>query len=414
MRTLEFIRENAPFLGAGLLLTFTSSFGQTFFISIFAGEIRAEFGLSHGAWGGIYAAGTLGSAVVMIWAGVLTDHYRVRVLGPVVLVGLSLACLTMAAVPAVWALVVVIFLLRFTGQSMASHIASVAMARWFVKTRGRALSIAGLGYSLGEAILPLGFVALLALVGWRSLWVVAAGLTLLAVPVTIRLLRLERTPQSVTALSAAAGMDNRHWTRRDALHHWLFWCMVPAILAPSAFVTAFFFQQVHTAEVRGWAHVELVALFPVFTASAVLAMVVSGWAIDRWGSGLLMAVYQIFFAAGFALAGATTSLGLAGVAMALMALSGGMNATVPNAFWAEFYGTRHMGSIKALAMALMVLGSAIGPALTGMLIDRGIDFPDQMGGIALVFVGICVLLLTALRRARRHLPGAAQVDIIGA
>ncbi len=75
--------DNAAWLGAGVLLTFLSSFGQTFFISVFAGEIRAAFGLSHGAWGGLYSLGTLVSAVVMIWAGGLTDVFRVRVWGPV-------------------------------------------------------------------------------------------------------------------------------------------------------------------------------------------------------------------------------------------------------------------------------------------------------------------------------------------
>ena len=49
MSFARFLRDNAPFLSVGVLLTFVSSFGQTFFISVFAGEIRAEFGLSHGA-----------------------------------------------------------------------------------------------------------------------------------------------------------------------------------------------------------------------------------------------------------------------------------------------------------------------------------------------------------------------------
>ena len=81
----QYLLDNATWLGAGVLLTFLSSFGQTFFISIFAGEIRAEFGLGHGAWGGLYPLGTTLSAIVMIWAGGLTDIFRVRVLGPAVL-----------------------------------------------------------------------------------------------------------------------------------------------------------------------------------------------------------------------------------------------------------------------------------------------------------------------------------------
>jgi hypothetical protein len=52
---------------AGALLTLVSSFGQTFFISLFAGESRKTFNLSHGDWGAIYGFGTFASAIVLIW-----------------------------------------------------------------------------------------------------------------------------------------------------------------------------------------------------------------------------------------------------------------------------------------------------------------------------------------------------------
>jgi hypothetical protein len=71
----KFLSNNASWLAAGVLLTFVSSFGQTFFISIFGGQIRTEFGLSHAAWGGIYSLGTTASAIVMIWSGVLSDFF---------------------------------------------------------------------------------------------------------------------------------------------------------------------------------------------------------------------------------------------------------------------------------------------------------------------------------------------------
>ena len=119
MSLLTFLKQNANWLGAGALLAFLSSFGQTYFISIFAGEIRQSFDLSHGAWGLIYTLGTTASAVVMIWAGALTDQFRVRHLGAATLVFLALSCLLMSLVSAVWMLPLVIFALRLGGQGMA-------------------------------------------------------------------------------------------------------------------------------------------------------------------------------------------------------------------------------------------------------------------------------------------------------
>ena len=407
MHLSEFLRRNAPFLSAGILLTFLSSFGQTFFISVFAGEIRTEFGLSHGAWGALYSAGTTASALVMIWAGALTDRHRVRVLGPAVLVVLFFACLLMAMAQTVWVLLVAIFALRLAGQGMSTHIAMVAMARWFVAARGRALSIATLGVSAGEALLPLLFVALLTLADWRSLWIVSGLAVLLLIPLLLPLLRMERTPQSIARESQVSGMANRHWSRRDMLHHWLFWCIVPALIAPSAFSTAFFFHQVHLAEVKGWSHLAMVALFPVFTGAGIAGLLISGWLIDRLGTARLMPVAQIPMALGFMLFAGADTLWLAAGAMMLMGFSQGANSTIPTAFWAEFYGSRHLGAIRALTVAVMVFGTAIGPVLTGALIDAGIAFPGQMVGIGLYFLAAAALVAVGVARARPLLPATA-------
>ncbi|MBL4916692.1 MFS transporter [Szabonella alba] len=400
MPIFTFLRTNAKFLFAGFLISWLSSFGQTYFISVFAGEIRFEFGLSHGGWGAIYGVATTASAVVMLWSGVLTDKFRVRVLAAAVITGLVLACVLMSVSSAIWALVLTIFLLRLLGQGMMSHISGVAMARWFVANRGRALAIAALGFSMGEVSLPLSFVAAKALADWRTLWLVAAGILLICLPVILTLLRAERTPQSMAAESQSTGMEGRHWTRAEVLRHPLFWFLIPALLGPAAFNTAFFFQQVHLAEVKGWPHVALVAIFPVYSAATVVAMLGSGWLVDRVGAVRLMAFYQLPLVAFFLLMGQADNLAQAAPLMVFMGLTAGAQATVPTAFWAEVYGTRHIGSIKAVGASVMVLGSALGPLLTGGLIDAGLDYPRQMTGIAVYFALACLLVWTGLRHSR--------------
>lgn len=404
---VPFLRDNARWLGAGALLTLLSSFGQTFFISIFAAQIRTEFALGHGEWGLTYSVGTAVSAAVMIWAGALTDAWRARTLGTVVLMALALSCLAMAVNPYAILLPVVIFALRLTGQGMTSHIAIVAMARWFVATRGRALSVATLGFALGEAVLPVVFVALFAFVDWRVLWVVAAVAALGGIPILRALLRTERTPQSVAKENQSTGMSNRHWTRAEALRHPLFWFIVPAILGPSAFNTAFFFQQVHFAETKGWDHIALVSLFPLYTAVGVAAMVASGAALDRFGTARLMPFYQLPLVLAFLVFSASGNLLHAAVGLILLALTTGANSTLPNAFWAEFYGTRHIGAIKAMAAAVMVLGSALGPGLTGILIDAGVSLPTQYVGVAVYFLFSSAMIWIGIRQARSQLASFA-------
>ena len=400
---IAFIRTNAPFLATGALLSFLSSFGQTYFIAIFGGEIRSEFGLSNGDWGFIYMIGTGASAFCMVFAGGLADRFRVRSLGIAVLILLALACTAMAINTSAMLLVAVIFALRFTGQGMTSHVAVVAMSRWFVATRGRALAVAALGFMVGEATMPLIMVWLKSMIDWRTLWIFFAIFVLLMIPVLRALLRLERTPQSAAEEDQSTGLGEKHWTRADVLRNPIFWMMAPAVMSVSGFGTAFWFHQVHFAEVKGWSHLSLVAVFPLGTATLALSTIIFGWAIDKLGAIRLLPFYLIPYVLAFILHWYAPSLWWTALAVILMGISGGGQATLLNACWAEFYGTRNLGSIKAAVTALMVLGSAIGPGLSGWLIDIGVGYEQQMLGYAAAFVLVTIMLLYPVAAAKRAL-----------
>ena len=404
---LAFLRQNAPFLGTGALLMLLSSFGQTFFISIFGGEIRETFGLSNGDWGLIYMAATMASALVVVWAGRLADAFRVRVLGAVVLAGLALSVAALGLVTGWIGLMLTVFGLRFFGQGMATHLSAVAMSRWFIATRGRALALAGLGFMVGEATLPLVMVWLKGHVDWRTIWLGSAVLVLCMIPVLVALLRLERTPQSVAAASPAAGRGGRHWTRSEVLRDPVFWLIVPTIMSFSAFGTAFWFHQVHFAEIKGWSHLGLVAVFPLGTAALAVSSIVFGWAIDRLGAVRLLPVYILPYAAAFVLHWFAPGLAWAALGVVLMGVSGGGHGTLLNACWAELYGTAHIGGIRSVATALMVLGSALGPGLSGVLIDAGVAYDLQMLGYAAVFALCAALMWLASRRVMGASAGLA-------
>ena len=400
----RFIIQNSRWLAAGALLTLMSSFGQTYFISIFAGEIRTTFNLSHGDWGAIYGFGTFASAIAMVWAGGLTDIMRVRRLGPIVLAALAASCLFMAFNPWVALLPVVIFCLRFSGQGMSTHIAAVGMSRWFAANRGKALSVANLGFSIGEATYPLLVVALMMLFVWQGIWVLAAFIAVLSIPALVWLLREERSPESMATEDQSVGMNGRHWTRNQTLAHPLFWFMMPAFVGQSAFNTAFFFLQVHFSEIKGWDHFQLVAMFPVYTGVAIGSMILSGVLLDKIGTARLIPYFQLPMIFAFLLFAYGQSLLAALLGFVLLGLTSGATATLPNAFWAENFGTKHLGSIKAAAAAAMVLGSAIGPALTGVLLDFSLPLEAQYVGVSVFFGASSLLMWVGVSRARNSTP----------
>ncbi len=414
MGSLHFIRDNIRFLLVGIILTLNSSYGQTFFISIFAARIMSDFSLSDGEWGGVYTLGTTVSAIVMFWAGTLSDRFRVRQLAWLVIPGLALTCVAMALNPWAAGLVVVVFFLRVFGQGMMFQLSAVSMARWFVARRGLALSVSAMGFWIGQATLPILFAALLLIYDWRTLWILAGALVLLTFPLVLWLLAQERTPQSLAQESHSVGMNRRHWTRREVMKSPLFWMLMPMLLGPPAWGTALFFQQVHIAEVKGWALVDYLALIPVMTAVSVATTLVAGQLIDRLGSSLLIRFVLFPWMAGFTVLALAQSLPTALIAFVFFGLAHGIQATVLTAFWAEFFGTRHIGSIKAAATSIMVFGSAIGPGISGYLIDLGYDFPSQMTVVVAYFAAAASLVWIAVIRAKTDLPSAPQIDIKGA
>ena len=232
---LRFLTENLRWLATGFLLAFGSSFGQTYFISLFAGEIRANYGLTDGDWGLIYTGATRCSALLLLGKGSWADTVPLSRLAPSVAAVFAGAALLMAIGTQLWMLVLAVFLLRFCGQGMFTHIKATAMARWFVATRGRAIAVTSLGYPLGEALLPVPVLLLAAWIGWRTTWgVTAAVIALMVLPLLIWLLSQDRSPTGSSATSGSPGLGGQHWQRPDVLRHWVFWALVPFFLTPIA------------------------------------------------------------------------------------------------------------------------------------------------------------------------------------
>lgn len=394
----RFLRDNRLFLLAGFLLTFTSSYGQTYFISLFAAEIKESFDLTDGKWGGIYTISTTLSAVTMIWAGVLTDRFRVRHLSLAFMILLAAACLAMSFATHWLVLVFTVFALRLMGQGMMSHLGAVAMSRWFVAARGRAISLASMGFAAGQAVLPILFVALLGVFDWRLMWVLAALLVLVAIPVMQVLLQQERTPSAMAENAQSLGMQGRHWTRAEMLRHPLFYLLIPLIVGPAAWGTALFFQQVHLTEVKGWSLSAYVALMPFFTLSTIAFTFVAGWAVDRFGVKWVVPFQLLPFALSFFVLAFADTILMAGIGLVIFGAGQGLQGTATTALWAVYYGTRNLGAIKSVVTAFMVFGSAIGPGVSGMIIDFGIDFPRQMIPIALYYVIAALLAATGTVR----------------
>ena len=399
----EFIAANFRWLLGGFLLTMFSSFGQTFFISLYTGQVRHAFGLTSGEYGSIYMVATLASALTLTIFGRVVDHYSIATTTFISTLLLALACIGFAQAQSVGMLVLSIYGLRLLGQGMMTHISLTAMGRWYAQNRGKAVSIVSVGFNTGLAILPILFIALTKIIGWRNTWLVAAAIMILvAMPTITLLLRQERTAKGVENLTEDP--TTRHWTTAQVLHDPIFWNTIIFLLGPPFIGTAIFFHQDYLFEIRGWP-VDLFAwTFFMMTIISVLAGLVSGIAVDKTSATTLLPVFLLPLGIGCLILATVHSFMALIIYMAMLGISTGFSASIYGSIWPEIYGTKNLGSIRSIVTALMVFSSALGPGVIGWAIDLGVPISTQfLAMMAFCFIGTFALLACALSYRKRKL-----------
>ncbi len=419
---LRFARANARFLGFGFIMTFASSVGQTFFIGVFGPAVRAEFGLSHTSWSAIYMAGTLLSAAVLSWTGAQIDRLPLKRYTTLVCVALVIAAAFMAQVPSAAWLVLAIFLLRQTGQGLASHVGTTAMARYFDADRGKAVALAALGFAAGESLLPVAAVLGIAVLGWRASYGAAATLLALCLlPAVWWLLRhhdarhrehlahLARQSSGdatggatggATGARVGAGAGARSWSRAEVLRHGAFYLLLPALLAPSFIGTALFFHHLELAAVKGWSAAWITGNYWVYALGTVLASLAAGPLIDRITAVRVLPGFLAPMALGLLVIWGFERAVWALPYLFLLGLTSGIVFTAVTALWAEIYGVRHLGAIRSLVVSLSVLSSALGPLAMGAMMDAGVSVETICGIFALYCVAATGLQMLGLRGLR--------------
>ena len=382
----------------GFIFTFFSSFGQSFFLGLFNSSIRDALSITHGQFGSIFASATLLSSLILVWIGKKIDDVNILKFASYVIIFLSTSCFIFSKISSVIFLFIGIFLMRLAGQGLTTHTATTTISRYFEKNRGRALSTCWLGLSLAEFTMPVLIVFLLTFIEWRDIWISISILIIIVLPITaytlVRNVRLD-TREDSSKKDETRG-ETKQWKRIEVLKDYRFYIICMTMLAMPWIATGTFVYQSFISTSKGWGPYVIAQSFMAYSIFSVITLFVSGFLIDKFSSRrlliymnmpLLMATIVLFcFDSSFS---SFIFLGLIGI-------SNGLANVLGSSTWAEIYGVKYIGSIKALTTALMVFSTAFGTALFGILIDNGLSI-EQIAIVSGVYILCSIILLYLVR-----------------
>jgi len=383
----------------GFIFTFFSSFGQSFFLGLFNAPIRNELGITHGQFGSIYASATICSSLLLIWVGKKIDDYRILNYSFFVVILLFASTLFFSFINSVYFLAAGIFLMRLSGQGLMSHASTTTISRFFEKSRGRALSTIWFGLSTAEFILPVLITYFFLIYSWRTVWQGIAILIILLLPFvilnTIKSVNLDS--RETDNNSKLKKIKIKSWRRRDVIKDYRFYIVSLNMLAMPWMATGIFVYQSFISDSKMWAVYTIPKAFMVYSITSIITLFMSGFLVDKYtGRKLVLYMNLPLLLAMFTLFKFNHQIS-AYVFLGLIGVSNGLANILGSSTWAEIYGVKYIGSIKALTTAFMVFSTAFGTAVFGLLIDRGFSI-ENIAFVGGSYIVISLALLVIFRK----------------
>ena len=391
------ISINKKIIIFGFIFTFFSSFGQSFFLGLFNSPIRNELGITHGQFGNIYAMATIISSVLLIWVGKKIDEYQIFYYSFFVIILLFLSSLFFSFINSIFLLAIGIFLMRFSGQGLMSHTSTTTISRFFEKSRGKALSTIWFGLSSAEFILPVFVTYFFVIYSWRTVWQGIAIIIILFLPIvifnTIRSVKLESREKDQ---NPKINLKIKSWRRVEVIKDFRFYIVSLNMLAMPWVATGVFVYQSFITESKMWSIYSIPKAFMVYSITSIITLFFSGFLVDKFTSRKLIPLMNIPLLFAMLVLFYYEQEISAFIFLGLIGVSNGLANVLGSSTWAEIYGVKYIGSIKALTTALMVFSTAFGTALFGALIDRGYDI-ENIALIAGIYIIVSLVLLVSIR-----------------
>ena len=402
-------------LGFSAAAQFMSAPGQSYSVSAFKKPMQDSLSISETNVSFAYAVATIVSGVVLPWTGRMVDRFGARVVLPIAAGLLGIACFFMSFVANVVMLYIGFTLIRCLGQGAMWLVGTWIVGEWFLRKRGIATAISGLGSSLSVMLFPVLNLYLIKHYGWQTTWsilgVIVAGT--IVVPAVVFLRNRpedigehpDGVPVDLTATKVEDVQANQptqeSWTLSEVLANATFWKLLSVAICVGMIGTGLVFHQETILAERGISKDLAMWLISIQALIGTLAAFWAGSLTDRYPSEKLLGLSMGMFSAAIAVVYFLPHWSFVFLFALLGGLNGAIQRTAGTVVWVNYYGRENQGVIRGAAMSAMILAAAVGPMPLAIANDRWGSYDVALIAYAIIPLIAMALVLTAKQPTRK-------------
>jgi MFS transporter, OFA family, oxalate/formate antiporter len=377
-------------VAVGFLAHIASAFSISSTLSVFLKPLSQDLEISRGVFSLIRSGEILVGAVAAPLVGSLLDRHGGRWLIAAGGLVSGAGFLLLGQARDFWQFAIVRWLLISPGDTlMGSMVVNVSISQWFVRMRGRALALAGMGHGLAKVCMPLLAASLILYVGWRGAWA-AFGVVTLALVVGPSILLMRRRPEDMGLLpdgksmgeseSVPADQSNKlkarrssgvevTWSRGEALRTRAFWLIVTTFGVAHVGVTGL---NLHVfSYVNDQGHPAMVAALVMSIIAVMQFSTPMVWGVLAERANVARLIMAKFLIQAFGILLALSDPGVVSLYAGFFLYGIGMGGTsiLAEMIWANYFGRISLGRIRGMGSLITSAFSAAGPPFFGLLFD---------------------------------------------
>ena len=397
------------------------SWGFFFSLTYFIGPMTADLGWSATEFSTVTFLNIITSTIFLPLIGRYVDQYGGRMFMIVGGVIGAIGIAGVAYIQEIWQFYLLMGLIVPMAMALyGTIVASVALANWFHKKRGRAFALASMGTSAGGVTFGPLASFLIGTVGWRETWLILSVIVLVGITVPAYLF-MARRPEDVglrpdgdapevdrygaVKMARSGPAPGEYvWTRGAALRTTSFWLVVLSFSMSSMVIGAFLLHVIPFLKSNGLAPGQATLVTALFSGILLTVKPFFGIALERFPARTVS--FVSLCTSGLAILAMVVVQQPAVLVIVVFAYALGMGGAIPmeDVTWANYFGRWSIGQIRGVAFPIEMLLGSVGPLIGAIAFDA-------TGGYSGAFVIFAFAYLLAAAAIFVSRPPKARVPI---